>query len=52
MPRELRDYQMTIRIPTRLYQALEKQADVERRSIADVVNNVLEKVYPRPERPR
>lgn len=46
MATELRDYQLTIRIPRRVYDALETQANHERRSIADVVNNMLEERYP------
>lgn len=46
MTRELRRHQLSVRIPVRLYQALEAQAEQERRSVADVVNNMLEEKYP------
>jgi hypothetical protein len=39
---------MTIRIPQRIRDAIEAQADAERRSAADIINNVLEKLYPTP----
>lgn len=39
---------MTIRIPQRIRDAIDAQAEVERRSVADVVNNVLEARYPAP----
>jgi predicted HicB family RNase H-like nuclease len=45
---ELRDRQLTIRIPQRIHDAIEAQADAERRSVADVINNALEKLYPPP----
>lgn len=40
--RENRDHPLSIRIPERLFKVLEKQAESERRSIADVVNITLE----------
>lgn len=36
--RERRGHQLSVRITKRLYQALSKQAETERRSIADIVN--------------
>ncbi len=44
--REPRDHQLTIRTPRRIREALEKQATTENRTIADVVNILLEKRYP------
>jgi hypothetical protein len=46
MSQELRDHQLTIRIPQRIRDALEAQADEERRTVADVINNLLEEHYP------
>lgn len=45
MSQERRDEQLTIRIPKRIREALEAQADQERRSVADVINNLLEEYY-------
>lgn len=47
MAREPRDDQLTIRIPLRIRATLEAQAARERRTVADVVNNLLEEHYPR-----
>ena len=46
MSQELRDHQLTIRIPQRIRDALEAQATRERRSVADVANNIFEQHYP------
>jgi hypothetical protein len=46
MPREPRDHQLSVRIPLRVYQALEAQAETERRTVADVLNNLLDERYP------
>lgn len=46
MATEPRDYQLTIRIPKRVYDELESEAHRDRRSIADVVNIMLEQRYP------
>jgi len=46
MPQEPRDNQLTIRIPQRIRDEIEVQAEAERRSVADVINNALEKLYP------
>jgi hypothetical protein len=45
MARERRDHQLSVRIPRRLLLALEAQAETERRSVADVVNIMLEERY-------
>lgn len=37
-----RDHQLTIRIPKHIREALEREAEAERRSVADVVNILLE----------
>jgi hypothetical protein len=44
--RELRDHRLTIRIPQRIRDALEAQATRERRTVADVANNLFEAHYP------
>jgi hypothetical protein len=41
-----RDHQLTIRIPQRIRDAIAAQADAERRSLADVLNNIFEELYP------
>ncbi|HSX23392.1 MAG TPA: hypothetical protein VLE97_11515 [Gaiellaceae bacterium] len=46
MARELRDHQLSVRIPVRIYEALEALAEAERRTVADVVNNMLEERFP------
>jgi hypothetical protein len=46
MSQEPRDNQLTIRIPQRIRDALEAQATHERRTVADVINNLLEEHYP------
>lgn len=46
MARELRRHQLSVRIPVRVYQALEAQAEQERRTVADVVNNLLDEKFP------
>lgn len=46
MARELRDHQLSARIPRRIFTLLEKQAEAERRTVADVINNLLEERYP------
>jgi len=43
---EPRDHQLTIRIPQRIRAALDAQAALERRTVADVLNNLLEAHYP------
>jgi hypothetical protein len=43
---EPRDHQLTIRIPQRIRDAIGAQAEAERRTVADVVNNLLEERYP------
>jgi hypothetical protein len=43
---EPRDNQLTIRIPQRIRDAIDAQAEAERRTTADVVNNILEEHYP------
>ena len=48
MSQELRDHQLTIRIPQRIREALGAQAEAERRTVADVLNNILSKLYPVP----
>lgn len=49
MPQELlRNSQLTIRIPQRIREALDAQASRERRTVADVVNRMLEEHYPVP----
>jgi predicted HicB family RNase H-like nuclease len=48
VPQEPRNRQLTIRIPQRIHEAIEAQADTERRSVADIINNALEKLYPPP----
>ena len=50
MSQEPRNHQLTIRIPQRVRDAIAAQAEHERRSIADVVNNVLAERYPVPAR--
>jgi len=45
---ELRDHQLTLRIPRRIHDAINAQAETERRSVAAVINNALEKLYPVP----
>lgn len=51
MSHELRDAQLTIRIPRRLRNAIGAQAEAERRTIADVLNNLLEDRYSAPTPP-
>lgn len=41
-----RNHQLSVRIPQLLYVALKEQAERERRTVADVVNNMLEERYP------
>jgi hypothetical protein len=43
---EPRDHQLTLRIPQRIRKALDAQAKAERRSLADVLNNLLIERYP------
>ncbi len=43
---ELRDSQLTIRIPRRLRAAIDARAERERRSVADVLNNLIEESFP------
>ena len=49
MPRraEKRDHQLTIRIPKRLREALDREAEADRRSAADIVVIMLEERYGR-----
>jgi hypothetical protein len=47
---ELRDNQLTIRIPQRIRDMVEEQAARERRTVADVINNLLDERYPAPPR--
>lgn len=51
MAQKLRDAQLTIRIPRRLRDAIGAQAEAERRTIADVLNNLLEDRYSAPTTP-
>jgi hypothetical protein len=44
---EKRDHQLTIRIPKRLRDALAREAEADRRSVADIVVNMLEDRYGR-----
>jgi len=44
---EPRNHQLTIRIPRRLRRALDQEAERERRTVADIINIVLEDRYPR-----
>jgi len=46
MAQEPRDHQMSIRIPRRIRDALDGQAKHERRSAADIINNLLADYYP------
>jgi predicted DNA-binding protein len=46
MSRERRDCQITIRMPKRFHKALEAQAEAERRTVADIVNNLVEAHVP------
>jgi hypothetical protein len=43
---EPRDHQITFRVPTRIRLALEEKAALERRTVADVLNLMLEDVFP------
>jgi len=43
---EPRDHQLTIRIPQRIRDAIDAQAEAERRTTADIINNILEERYP------
>ena len=43
--RKRRDNQLTVRIPQQLRDAIDVQAERERRTVADVVNNVMEAHY-------
>lgn len=43
--KEQRDHQLSIRIPKRIRDALEVDAEHERRSIADIINILLEQRY-------
>lgn len=43
---ERRNHQLTIRIPRRIRDAIGVQADAERRSVADVINNILAEHFP------
>jgi len=49
MPRhaEKRDHQLTIRIPKRLREALDREAEADHRSAADIVVIMLEERYRR-----
>jgi len=51
VPQEPRDHQFTIRIPKRIRDAIGAQAEHERRSVADVVNNILAGRFPAPSAP-
>jgi hypothetical protein len=44
---EKRDQQLTIRIPRRLREALDREAEADRRSAADIVVIMLEERYGR-----
>jgi predicted HicB family RNase H-like nuclease len=46
MVKELRDHQLTIRIPRRIRKILNVQAAGEQGSVADVINNLLAQRYP------
>ena len=46
MTRNIRDHQLTIRIPQRLRDELETEADRDHRSVADIINIMLEQRYP------
>lgn len=48
VPHELRNRQLTIRIPRRIRDAIAVQAERERRTVADVVNNMFEERFPAP----
>jgi predicted HicB family RNase H-like nuclease len=43
---ESRNHQLTIRIPRRVRRAIDARAERERRSVADIVNNILEQHFP------
>jgi hypothetical protein len=45
MPRETRDSQLTIRIPQRLRDAIDRECESEQRTAADVVVLALEERY-------
>jgi len=49
---ERRDHQISIRIPRRIREAIAAQAVAERRSFADVVNNIFEQHFPAPRNAR
>jgi hypothetical protein len=51
MSQERRDHQLTIRIPQRIRDAIGAEAEAERRSVADVVNNILAGRFPAPAAP-
>ena len=42
---EKRDHQLTIRLPKRLRDSLEREAEADRRSVADIVVNMIEDRY-------
>ena len=53
MPRtEIRDAQLTVRIPKRLRLALERDADEHRRTLADILCGLLERQYGAPPAPK
>jgi predicted DNA-binding protein len=46
MSRERRDFQLTTRIPKRFHKALEELAAAERRTVTDIINNLIEAHVP------
>jgi len=46
MTQERRDQRLSARVPRRIYDALVTRANAERRTIADVLNNILVEVFP------
>ena len=47
MAQEPRDDQLSVRIPSRIREALEARAESERRSVADIVNNIFAGSFPK-----
>jgi hypothetical protein len=48
---ERRNHQLSIRIPRRVWEAIEAQAERERRTASDVVNNIFAGSFPAPSTP-
>ena len=45
VPREVRNHQLTIRMPLRVRRLLDRQAKRDQQSVADVVNKIIVQHY-------